>query len=412
MAQTAFSCFIASASGARARARWIGRERKRGKLEALNSLLMAQRGAGIGYQIAEGEQNAENSTLPTPRYPLPGIQCLVGDAAALQNTRYVTTLDADTQLPREAGRRLVETIAHPLNAPRLASDRRSVERGYTLIQPRVSTSLPSATASRFTRLFTDPTGTDPYTHAVSDVYQDLAGEGSYIGKGIYDLAVFHSVLEGRFPDAHLLSHDLIEGAHTRVGYASDIELFDSFPTRYAVAARRQHRWIRGDWQIADWLLPRVPTGTGQKIANPLTPLNRWKIADNLRRSLVPAVSIALALCVWLLAPVPGMATALLALMLFLPSALQLLTRLTTWGKPDRRAWRELDAGIVRAVFALSLLPHQAWIGSDAIGRVAFRPLCVQKEIAGMGKRRTNRIAKCRNGGGRFFAACSGYRQAR
>jgi cyclic beta-1,2-glucan synthetase len=179
----------------------------------------------------------------------------VGDRQDLQGIRFVITLDADTQLPRDTARRLVGTMAHPLNRPRLTLDGLRVDRGYTLIQPLVSTVLPSATETTFTRLFTPPAGTDPYTSVISDVYQDLAGEGSYHGKGIYDLAVFHRVVgKGRLPEAHLLSHDLLEGGYVRVGLATDIELFDQFPRDYISYARRQHRWVRGDWQIVDWLL--------------------------------------------------------------------------------------------------------------------------------------------------------------
>ena len=229
---------------------WMGWERKRGKLEELNRLLISRQIEADPEVAAELE--GADLTPSTLQH--------VGDPRALDGVRFVITLDADTQLPYGAARRLVETLAHPLNRPRLAPDGRTVAQGYTIIQPRVSTTLPSATATRFSRFFTDPVGTDPYTQAVSDVYQDLAGEGSYIGKGIYDVRTFHRVLGGRFPDALLLSHDLVEGAHVRVGLATDIELFDQFPSSYLAYSGRQHRWIRGDWQVADWCLPRVPAG--------------------------------------------------------------------------------------------------------------------------------------------------------
>ena len=211
----------------------------------------------------------------------------------LSNVRFVITLDSDTQLPPGTARRLIETLAHPLNQPRFDAEGRIVA-GYTIIQPRVSPTLPSTSASPFSRLFADAVGIDPYTKAVSDVYQDLTGEGSYHGKGIYDVRAFSRVLSGRFPEEWVLSHDLIEGAHVRVGLASDIELFDEFPQGYLSYTGRQHRWIRGDWQIAGWIFPRVPLPGGGRGPNPLSWFNRWKIFDNLRRSLLPASQPGLA----------------------------------------------------------------------------------------------------------------------
>src|SRR5436309_137513 len=239
--------------------RWIGWERKRGKLEQLNRFLI-------------GESGPE----------LEGVLC-AGDRAQLEGIRFVITLEADSQLRRDTARRMIETLAHPLNRARLSPDGQ-VSRGYTIIQPSVSASLPSATATWFSRIFADPRGIDPYTHAVSDVYQDLVGEGSYHGKGIYELQTFHRLLSGRFPTAHLLSHDLLEGCHVRVGLATDIELLDVFPNSYIAWWSRQHRWIRGDWQIIDWLKSCVPVGGGKMEPNPLSAFNRWKTFGNLRRS--------------------------------------------------------------------------------------------------------------------------------
>lgn len=336
---------------------WMGWERKRGKIEQLNRFLVG---------AADPELDA---------------MLRVGDPERLRGIRFVITLDADTQLPRNAARRLVETLAHPLNRPHLSKKR--VTRGYTILQPRVSTSLPSATATLFSRLFTDTTGVDPYTHAVSDVYQDLAGEGSYHGKGIYDLRAFECLLTGRFPESHLLSHDLIEGAHVRVGFVSDIELLDLFPQDYDSYSRRQHRWVRGDWQIIDWLFPRVPVG-GQKetsgarecpkLPNPLSLFNRWKIFDNLRRSLLPVASMLLLVIGWLFTPAATLLSLAVALTLLLPPLTVLVTRLTTRIQPDVRAWRDLGIGLLRAVVFAALLPHQAALSVDAITRVAYRRL--------------------------------------
>ena len=250
--------------------RWIGWERKRGKIEELNSFLNG----------GENREILRVGSLP-------------------EGIRYVITLDADTQLPHGSAQRLVETIAHPLNRVELTADERNHARGYTIIQPRVSITLPSATATRFSRLFTDARGTDPYCQAVSDVYQDLFGEAIYHGKAIYDVRAFHKILNGRFPQQRLLSHDLIEGAYVGVGLATDVELFEQFPYDYTSYSKRQHRWIRGDWQIASWILPRVPAATPpERTPNPLTLINRWKIFDNLRRSLAPAASLLLLLSSW------------------------------------------------------------------------------------------------------------------
>jgi cyclic beta-1,2-glucan synthetase len=335
--------------------RWIGWERKRGKLEHLNRFLMGETGPDLDNLLH------------------------VGEADALRGIGFVITLDADTQLPRETARRMVETLAHPLNRAHVSADGRRVERGYTIIQPMVSTSLPSATATLFSRIFTDAAGIDPYTHAISDVYQDLAGEGSYHGKGIYDLHAFHTVLSGRFPEAHLLSHDLIEGAHVRVGLASDIELLDFFPKDYLVYSGRQHRWTRGDWQIVDWLLPQVPTGTGERSANPLSLLSRWKIADNLRRSLLPAALVALLLTAWFLSPVAASAVSLfVAFVMFLPPLTTVFTHLTGRASLNGKVWLDFATTLARCAIFTALLPHQAMTSLDAIGRVWYRRLVSHK----------------------------------
>ena len=240
--------------------------------------------------------------------------------------------------------------------------------------------MPSATATRFSRVFTDAVGTDPYTQAVSDVYQDLTGEGSYHGKGIYDVQMFHRVLSSRFPEASLLSHDLLEGAHVRVGLATDIEVFDSFPSSYRAYIRRQHRWIRGDWQIAAWCAPRVPSADGW-VPNPLSVMNRWKILDNLRRSLVPAASVAVLVTGWIFLPGAALVwSGFVGLVLLVSPALQLITWLSAqpiaaiavWR--GWRGWRELAPAWMRAGLSAALLPQQAAVGIDAIARVAFRRL--------------------------------------
>ena len=327
---------------------FIGWERKRGKLEELNCLIDGTR--------------PENA----PRL------VEVGDPNQLADVRFIITLDSDTQLPHATARRMVETLAHPLNQPRFDKAGRVIA-GYTLIQPRVSPTLASTSSSIFSRLFADAIGIDPYSQAVSDVYQDLSGEGCYHGKGIYDVRVFSRILSGRFPEERILSHDLIEGAHIRVGLASDIELFDEFPQGYQSYSKRAHRWIRGDWQIAAWIFPRVADGTGGRSINPLSLLNRWKILDNLRRSLLPATSLALLLTSWLIGPRIGILASIVVGMqlLFHPLA-QPLTMATT-----RKGLKYFDPAkvlhdLLRATTDAALLPHQAAVSLDAIFRVWYR----------------------------------------
>ena len=328
--------------------RWIGWERKRGKLEQLNQFLIGE---------------------PTPE--LEGF-LYAGDRAQLEGIRFVITLDADTQLLRDTARRMIETLAHPLNQARLSPDGRHVVRGYTIIQPSVSASLPSATATWFSRIFADPRGIDPYTHAVSDVYQDLVGEGSYHGKGIYELHTFHRLLSGRFPTAHLLSHDLLEGCHVRVGLATDIELLDVFPNSYIAWWSRQHRWIRGDWQIIDWLKSCVPLGDGRIEPNPLSVFNRWKIFDNLRRSLVPPAIMALLLVGWFFTPAPMLWSAIIAGLVLWPVLNAFLALLFHPPPPGTRFWRDPRDRLLRSSFAVIFLADYAGMALDAIVRVIYR----------------------------------------
>lgn len=337
--------------------KYIGWERKRGKLDQLNRLILGENGAGSAELIN------------------------VGSRDLLRQIRFVITLDSDTLLPRDSARRLVETIAHPLNQPGRPIADFSGIGNYTIIQPRVSPSLPSATATAFSRLFSDPLGSDPYTKLVSDAYQDLAGQGSYVGKGIYDPRSFHAVLHDRFPQERLLSHDLIEGAHVRVGLASDIELLDDFPSDYITHARREHRWIRGDWQIADWILPRVPALHGRRIPNLLNTLNRWKIFDNLRRSLVPPAIVALLGIAWTFSPALGLLAGLLAgLVAFFPPLSQLISWLIRRGQDERISWRNIWHDTCKAIVDIVLWPHAALVALDAIGRVWFRRLISRRKL--------------------------------
>ncbi len=331
--------------------KFIGWERKRGKLEQLNRLI-------------EG-------TPPEAA----GLAVHAGAPELLSNVRFVITLDSDTQLPSSTARRLVEALAHPLNRPRFDAQGRVAAGSYTIIQPRVSPSLPSTSATPFTRVFGDAVGIDPYTKAVSDVNQDLFGEGSYHGKGIYDVRAFSRALSGRFPESWLLSHDLIEGAHVRVGLASDIELQDEFPPDYLSYTAREHRWIRGDWQIADWVLPRVPAHGGERRPNQLSGFNRWKIFDNLRRSLVPAANVSLLIASWLLSPQLAVLSAILvAVQLLFQPLVQPLTRLTTRQGLKNFSLSNVGHDLLRAIVEAALLPHQTALALDAIVRALFRRL--------------------------------------
>jgi cyclic beta-1,2-glucan synthetase len=329
--------------------KFIGWERKRGKLEELNRLIDGTRPEAAARVV------------------------YVGDPDHLADVRFIITLDSDTQLPHGTARRMIETLAHPLNQPRFDAEGRVAAGSYTIIQPRVSPTLPSTSASIFSRLFADAVGIDPYAQVVSDVYQDLSGEGSYHGKGIYDVRAFSRVLSGRLPEDWVLSHDLIEGAHVRVGLASDIELYDEFPQGYQSYASRAHRWIRGDWQIAGWVLPRVPVPGGGRGPNPLSLFDRWKILDNLRRSLLPATSLGLLIAAWLVSPRLGwLATLVVALQLLFHPLAQPFTMATT-----RKGFKSFSAAkilhdLLRAAADAALLPHQAAVTLDAIARVGYR----------------------------------------
>lgn len=334
---------------------WIGWERKRGKLEYLNRFLM-------------GETLPENIVY-------------MGDSKALEGTRYVITLDADTQLPKDQARALVEVLSHPLNRPYLTENNKKLERGYTIIQPRVGTDFIHAQASWFCKIFSEPTVVDPYTQAISNVYQDLTGEGSYHGKGIYDVDSFYRILSQHFPEEHLLSHDLIEGAFVRVGFASNICLFDIHPKDYLSWIQRQHRWIRGDWQIIDWLRGKVPMRMGKTETNNLSWLNRWKIFDNLRRALLPIALVLLLLMAWIISPVPGVLTILALAVLLLPSISLCIHKFCTYSfLPFRIFLVELEVLSVRSLIQIALLPFEAFFSLDAMFRVAFRRLISHQNL--------------------------------
>jgi len=326
---------------------WMGWERKRGKLAEFNHLLT-------------GSQNTSYIVR-------------MGNPAVLSKIRYVITLDADTLLPRDSARRLIATLAHPLNRAVFDPQSGVVVAGYTVLQPRMQVKPTLISRSRFTRTFAGDVGLDLYTRAVSDVYQDLFGEGNYVGKGIYDVAAFERSLEGRVPDNALLSHDLFEGIHGRAGLVTDVTLFEDYPLHYDAYVRRLHRWVRGDWQLLPWLLPRVPRAGGGTIPSDLSALDRWKIIDNLRRSLLRPALLALFVAGWLWLPGAALPWTLLA---GLALATTLILDALTWviqhlrhrieGDTSPPARGNVQASAARWLFALVFLPHESWRMVDAI----------------------------------------------
>ncbi len=335
---------------------WMGRERKRGKLADLNALL-------------RGSQD--------------GFMRIVGDTRALLPVRYVITLDADTQLPRDAAALIVATMAHALNRPRFGSGVRHdvVVDGYGILQPRVGLSLPSTNRSGYARLYGGEPGIDPYTRAVSDVYQDLFGEGSFIGKGIYDVDAFERALGKRMPENRILSHDLLEGCFARSGLLSDVQLLEESPTRYRADAARRYRWIRGDWQLVGWLWRRLP-GIADAPRNPLSLLSRAKIFDNLRRSLAPAALLAMLIASWWLLPDPVVwtlrAMAVIALVPFAALFADWLRRpLKRMGTHDsasaaRPAILQATRLLLQTAQTIACLPHEAAYSLGAIAVTLWR----------------------------------------
>ena len=310
---------------------------------------------------------------------------LSADPASLPRIRFVITLDADTQMPRDTAGRLVGTLAHPLNRPRFDATQERVVSGYGVLQPRISFHLTAATHSRFAALLATSGGIDPYSTAASDAYMDLFGEGSFTGKGIYDVDAFEAATGETFPENHILSHDLIEGNYARCGLISDTELFDDFPARYRAYARREHRWVRGDWQLLPWLGRRVPTPKGWR-ANPLPLLERWKLLDNLRRSLVPSALLVLLTLGWSILPgSPWLWTAAALATLALPLFQSLLGSLvdSVRGRsfsPLSQWAVGLPAVIGQVVLDVTFLAYRGVFLLDAIVRTLARMFWTRRKL--------------------------------
>ncbi len=353
---------------------WMGWERKRGKLLDLNQLLRGQ---------------------------FDSFPVKVGDLSIFPHVRYVITLDSDTELPRGSAHRMVGAIAHPLNRAIINPETNIVVAGYGILQPRVGVSVQSTARSRLAAIFAGETGLDPYTRAVSDVYQDLYGEGTFTGKGIYDVDTMFRVLNRRFPWNSLLSHDLIEGAYARAGLATDIVVIEDYPSHYSAYNRRKHRWLRGDWQIVEWLTQYVPDESGTRVPNPISTVSRWKILDNLRRSLVEPATLVLLLFGWLVTGHPVLWTLATIGILFVPAWVEFafgLTRAVVARQMEiaREAASNLFAANFTVFLTLTLLAHQTLLSLDAVVRALVRLLVTRQRMlewetaaeAELGERRT------------------------
>jgi len=330
--------------------KWIGWERKRGKLHEFNRLL----------------RGAKDTSYLTSEVP--------------PDVRYVISLDADTKIPKGAVAKMVGTLAHPLNQPEFDPILNCVVKGYGILQPRITASLPATQDSTpFQRISTGPAGIDPYASAVSDIYQDLFSEGSYTGKGIYDVDVFERALQGRIPENRLLSHDLFEGTFARCGLLSDVELFEDFPSHTEVSLSRLHRWTRGDWQLLPWILGRE--------GRAITRVGRLKMFDNLRRSLFTPMTLFLLVAVFCLPQVkPWPWFALILASLGLPPLLPLLSELFSFRDkiPFKQKLRPLSEDFIlgcgRFALNIALLPHQAWVHLDAIARALLRLTLTKRKL--------------------------------
>jgi len=336
---------------------WMGWERKRGKLVEFNSLLLGS--TTTSYSTAAGNHD----TLPA--------------------IKYIITVDADTVLPRDSARRLIATLAHPLNKAEFDPGTGAIVTGYTVLQPRVEIKPTSADQSLFTRVFAGDATLDPYTRAVSDVYQDLFGEGIYVGKGIYDVETFERSLAGRVHENTLLSHDLFEGIQGRTGLVTDIILFEEYPPHFLAYARRLHRWVRGDWQLLPWLLSKVPHVGEGRIPNNLSLLDRWKILNNLFRSMLAPAMLLFLVTGWLWFPGSALVWTLVGV---LPPAVPLILHIGSILAHGRRSISlrrdapslHIDAG--RWLLELAFLPYETLLVLDAITSTLVRLTITRKRL--------------------------------
>ena len=333
--------------------KWMGHERKRGKIHEFNRFIRGSK---------------DTTFIIAPPFD-----------ELFSKVKYVITLDSDTQLPRGAAKKLLGTILHPLNRPQFDSQTGRVIRGYGILQPRISITPESSERSLFAKIFSGHTGIDPYTTAVSDVYQDLFGEGIYTGKGLYVVDCFEKALCKRAPENALLSHDLFEGLFARTALVTEIEFLDDYPSQYEAFAKRQHRWTRGDWQILSWLLPHISDASGEKVRNSLPFISRWKIFDNLRRSLVSITMLLWLILGWTILPGPAgtwslIALAVLAFPFYAHTTSNLLKnpRGISWISHLWDIWIDFKTNSTQLILSIICIPHQAYLHSDAIVKTLYR----------------------------------------
>ena len=342
---------------------WMGWERKRGKLQELNALLRGSTTTGI------------LTTARAATKPPTGV-------------RYVVTLDADTRLPRGAVGQLVGTIAHPLNRPAFDPLTGRVTQGYGVLQPRITPTLPAEQGgSIFQRIFAGSAGIDPYASAVSDVYQDLFQEGSFTGKGIYDLDAFEAAMADRVPENTLLSHDLFEGVFARAGLVTNVELFDEFPSNYLVSATRQQRWARGDWQLLPWILDQARDAKGRRNRSSIPGIARWKMIDNLRRTMSAPFTVATLIAAWTLPSIfTGLWTAFVFATVVVPAALPVLLGLLPGRKGiSKRSYlralgEDITIAAAHVALGITFVAHQAWLMVGAIGRTVVRVYVTKRHL--------------------------------
>ena len=339
---------------------WMGHERKRGKLADLNALIL---GKDTG-----------------------AFSLIVGEANIYTTIKYIITLDTDTLLPIDAAWKMVATMAHPLNQAYYSTKKKRVTEGYTILQPRVSNSLPGNESSIYAKIHGNEPGTDPYTRAISDVYQDLFKEGSFVGKGIYEVAVFERTFSNIFPDNSILSHDLLEGCYARSGLITDIQLYEEYPNKFSADRQRRHRWIRGDWQIGNWILPFVPDANNKIIKNPLSLLSKWKIFDNIRRSLVPQCLLLLLLYGWILSPHPLFWIVIVSLIVILPSIVSFIWSLfikpadVIFSQHLIFSFRSASDNFYQHSLDLISLPYDAFANTYAILTTLWRMFISHKNL--------------------------------
>ena len=339
---------------------WMGYERKRGKLAELNGLLRGH-----------GKEN---------------FSVVVGDLTPLSGVKYVITLDSDTELPRDAAWKIVGSMAHPLNRAVYDAKKNRVTEGYGILQPRVSVSMPDIETTLYARMNGNEPGIDPYTRAVSDVYQDLFREGSFIGKGIYDVDIFEQALNGMFPENRILSHDLLEGCYVRSGLLSDVQLYEKYPVRYDTDMQRRRRWLRGDWQIAAWCLPFAPDSQRHWHLNTLSALSRWKIFDNIRRSLVPIAFTVFILLGWTVMLSTDVWTLVITALIILPVVISTLWDLLRKPKDLILSHHLLVSGrsagsvAIKTLYTMICLPYEAYINIRTILQTVGRMVFTKKHL--------------------------------